>query len=145
MIIPNFHCHFTGKKELKLLDHEWVSFGCPEKHRDEDMYQVPIDSKHGVACCSINGDKCSSENKNSATNEICQNATFAEAKQICKNKEEKGRLRLCFPEELNSCCNGGCEQTFDDQTVWVETSAKGTEYHALYTLRFVLKMPILKV
>ena len=138
MNTPNFHRRFLGRKESKLLGHEWVSFGCPEKHKDEDIYQAMINSKHGVACCSMNGEKCSSENKNSATNEIFRNAAFAEAKEICKNIEEKGRFRLCFPEELSSCCRGGFEQMFDDETVWVETSAKGTKNHALYTLKLVL-------
>ena len=135
MITHNFHLRFIGKKESKLLDHQWVSFGCPEKHEDEDIYQVPTNSKHGVLCCSMNGEKCSSENKISTANEICHNATFAEAKEICKNKETKGNFRLCFPEELNSCCNGGCNKIFDDQPVWVETSAKGTQINVECTFR----------
>ena len=88
-----------------------------------------------MVCCSINGDKCFSENKILDTNEICHNVTFAEAKEICKNKEEKESFRLCFPEELNSCCNVGCNKTFDDQPVWVETSAKGTQNNVKYTFR----------
>ena len=86
-----------------------------------------MDSKHGVLCCSMNGEICTSEHELLTTNEKCHNATFTEAKIICENKEEKGSFRLCLPEELDSCCNRGCEQHFDDQTVWVETSAKGTK------------------
>ena len=119
----NKHNLFAGKKILKLNGNQWVALGCPQKHEAEDVYQAPEGSLHGVLCCSIDGKKCSSEHQIEGTNHRCHNATFEKAKEICTRKG--GNYRLCLPEELNSCCDGGCEQQFDDKSVWIETSSKG--------------------
>ena len=73
----------------------------------------------------MDGKKCYSEHTIENTNHRCHNATFDEAKAICAKKGGKGNYRLCLPEELNSCCAGGCDQQFDDTSVWIETSSKG--------------------
>ena len=133
-----------GKKEKKLFNHQWVSLGCPRKHENEDIHQVLADSKHGVLCCSMDGEICTTNHKIENTEQRCHNSTFNEAKEICANRGGKESFRLCFPEELNNCCEDGCNQKFDNELVWIETSAIGNLYLLTinYSTRGIEKLKI---
>ena len=69
----------------------------------------------------MDGEICTTNHKIENTEQRCHNSTFNEAKEICSNRG----FRLCFPEELNNCCEDGSNQKFDNELVWIETSAKG--------------------
>ena len=108
----------------KLDNHQWVSMGCPQKHKDVDIYQAPTDSKQGVRCCSMDGGKCRSSYTIPDTDRKCHKMTFDEAKELCL-KKSSGAYRLCSAEELNSCCRNACSGQLDDNPVWIDTKSKG--------------------
>ena len=87
----------------KLTDHHWVSMGCPQENKEVDISLVPKNSKHGVRCCTLNGNKCTSSHSIPTTSNKRHFMTYDVAKELC-SKKESGDYRLCFPEELNLCC-----------------------------------------
>ena len=111
-------------KVPKLSEHQWVSMGCPKQHKAIDIYQVPQNSKQGVRCCSMNGEKCTSSHTVPGTKVKCHLMTFREAKKLCINKGN-GAFRLCSAEELNSCCGRSCAERLDGKPVWIEGFSKG--------------------
>ena len=123
-IIINYSFHKSGLKIPKLTDHQWVSMGCPKNHKDADIVMVPENSLHGVRCCRVQGEKCQSNFEIPGKNNKCHQMTYEDARELCMTVFN-GSFRLCFPEELNDCCNSGCSSRFDDNTVWIGTLSKG--------------------
>ena len=92
----------------------YVTKRCPTTQANQDVlrrvYPQPRSFKHYVSCCKAGS---SSDQVVCASECSSQPVTFEEAKEHCS----KSGQRLCVnsDEEVNSCCNSGC----DTEWIWV--------------------------
>jgi len=91
-----------------------VHYGCSLDHSGFGAY-MSTDQRHGVRCCSIDGDTCTTDWNCKSETQL----TFQQAKDHCANQGK----RICTQSELESdmCCGtgGNC----DRHTVWSSTSS----------------------
>ena len=92
-----------------------VSLGCPKRYSNYDIHEAPVTSKYAVRCCSYNGKSCVSGPCKTIT-------TYAKAFEICEKRE----MRLCYENEIDTCCGSGC--TLDPKYVWLLDNTAGIEY-----------------
>ena len=79
---------------------------------NQNVIEKPKHTKHAVRCCSMDGYTCSSQ-------PCSGDKTYCEAVEICSSRGS----RICLMEELNSCCETGCN--FDHALTWVQSRKQG--------------------
>jgi len=97
--------------------------GAPENEQPL-TYVRDVGGTAALRCCSIDGDVCQSQNFEGGVQHIKHSGvvhegcvfdvTYQEAMSIC----HAHGMRICNQDEIQACCNTGCNH--DDRAVWVD-------------------------